>query len=51
VQEVENMARTISLFVDDKLSLSANVENLQDVPARKRLLHLACYTLTICPQS
>jgi predicted RNase H-like nuclease (RuvC/YqgF family) len=37
VQEIENLNRTISLLVNEKSSLSANVENLQGVQARKQL--------------
>jgi predicted RNase H-like nuclease (RuvC/YqgF family) len=37
VQEIENLNRTISLLVNEKSSLSANVENLQGVQARESL--------------
>jgi hypothetical protein len=35
MQEIENLNRTISLLVNEKSSLSANVENLQGVQARE----------------
>jgi predicted RNase H-like nuclease (RuvC/YqgF family) len=37
VQEIENLNRTISLLVNEKSSLSANVENLQGMQAREQL--------------